>query len=73
MTAHPSFDTAARPASASRRPLRAVLCGFGTVGASVARILSDRAELTGRIELTHVFNRDVARKRVEWVPGVARQ
>ncbi len=45
------------------------LFGFGTVGASVARILAERTELGGRIQLTHVFNRDVARKRVDWVPA----
>ena len=45
------------------------LFGFGTVGASVARILADRPELADRIQLTHVFNRDVARKRVDWVPA----
>jgi len=68
MTAHMTFDLPARPAAAPRRPLKVVLFGFGTVGASVARILADRAELAERIELTHVFNRDVARKRVPWVP-----
>lgn len=52
-----------------RRPLRVALLGFGTVGASVARILVERPELAGRLELTHVFNRDVARKRAPWVPG----
>jgi homoserine dehydrogenase len=52
-----------------RRPLRVALLGFGTVGASVARILVERPELGSRITLTHVFNRDVARKRAPWVPG----
>jgi homoserine dehydrogenase len=68
MTAHTSIDLAASQASASRRPLKVALFGFGTVGASVARILADRTELGGRIQLTHVFNRSVARKRVDWVP-----
>lgn len=49
-------------------PLRVALLGFGTVGASVARILVERPELANRIQLTHVFNRDVARKRAAWVP-----
>ena len=52
-----------------RTPLRVALLGFGTVGASVARILVARPELVDRIQLTHVFNRSVARKRSEWVPG----
>lgn len=50
-------------------PLRVALLGFGTVGASVARILVERPELAARLQLTHVFNRDVARKRAPWVPG----
>jgi homoserine dehydrogenase len=64
-----TFETAATPAAAPHRPVRVALFGFGTVGASVARILMDRSELAGRIQLTHVFNRDVARKRVDWVPA----
>ena len=50
-------------------PLRVALLGFGTVGASVARILVERPELANRIQLTHIFNRDVARKRAAWVPS----
>jgi len=49
------------------RPLRIAIFGFGTVGSSVARILVEsRPE---GLELTHVFNRDVKRKRVDWVPA----
>ena len=43
--------------------IRVGLLGFGTVGQSVARILC--SEHTGRVQLTHVFNRGVARKRAE--------
>src|SRR6266545_1481230 len=50
-------------------PIRVALLGFGTVGASVARILVERPELANRIQLTHIFNRDVARKRANWVPS----
>lgn len=50
------------------RPLRVALLGFGTVGASVARVLVERPELAERVELTCVFNRSVARKRADWVP-----
>jgi homoserine dehydrogenase len=50
------------------RALNVALLGFGTVGASVARILVDRPELAGRLKLTHVFNRDVIRKRATWMP-----
>src|SRR6202453_910447 len=50
-----------------QRPLRIALFGFGTVGSSVARILVESRPQG--IELTHVFNRGVARKRVDWVPA----
>ena len=50
------------------KPLRIALLGFGTVGGSVARIVSERPELADRIQLTHIFNRGVDRKRVAWVP-----
>jgi len=59
----------ARPTPSAQRPLRVALLGFGTVGASVARILAERPELATRLQLTHVFNRGVSRKRVDWVPG----
>jgi len=51
------------------KPLSIALLGFGTVGGSVARIVSERPELADRIQLTHIFNRGVARKRVDWVPS----
>jgi homoserine dehydrogenase len=50
-----------------RRPLRVALFGFGTVGGSVARILVEQKP--EGLELTHVFNRGVERKRVDWVPS----
>jgi homoserine dehydrogenase len=49
-----------------RQPLRIAIFGFGTVGRSVARILVE-SKPEG-LELTHVFNRGVARKRVDWAP-----
>jgi homoserine dehydrogenase len=45
-------------------PLRVAIFGFGTVGSSVARILVDLKP--AGLELTHVFNRGVERKRVDW-------
>jgi homoserine dehydrogenase len=54
-------------APARRLPLKVALLGFGTVGASVARILTERPELADRLQLTHIFNRDVGRKRASWV------
>jgi homoserine dehydrogenase len=52
--------------SQRQRPLRIALFGFGTVGSSVARILVE-SQPQG-LELTHVFNRGVERKRADWVP-----
>lgn len=51
------------------KPLRVALLGFGTVGGSVVRILVERPELADRIQLTHIFNRGVSRKRADWVPA----
>ncbi len=42
------------------------IVGFGTVGSSVARILCDQTSLG--LRLTHICNRNVARKRVDWIP-----
>lgn len=58
-----------RPAVEKHRrhkPLRIALFGFGTVGSSVARILVESKPQ--ELKLTHIFNRNVARKRVDWVP-----
>jgi homoserine dehydrogenase len=47
--------------------MNVAILGFGTVGSSVARILCDlRPE---GLRLSHVFNRGVARKRVDWTPS----
>ena len=50
-----------------RSALAVALVGFGTVGLSVARILCNGAH--DRLRLTHICNRGVARKKVDWVPG----
>jgi homoserine dehydrogenase len=60
----PSVGPEAR--KARLRPLRIAIFGFGTVGSSVARILVESKP--GGLELTHVYNRGVARKRVDWAP-----
>ena len=49
-----------------QRLLRIALFGFGTVGSSVARILIESKP--PELELTHIFNRSIARKRVDWTP-----
>src|SRR5262249_2442982 len=48
-------------------PSRVALLGFGTVGQAVARILCSGE--VAEVRLTHIFNRDIARKRADWVPG----
>ncbi|HWR16625.1 MAG TPA: homoserine dehydrogenase [Terriglobales bacterium] len=48
------------------RPLTVAILGFGTVGRSVAEILS--YNLDPRLRLTHIFNRNIDSKRVSWTP-----
>jgi homoserine dehydrogenase len=43
-------------------PVKIAILGFGTVGSSVAKLLG--AQKLPGIELTHIFNRDIARKRL---------
>src|SRR5206468_6902295 len=56
-SSRPKKSAAPKPTT----PIRIALLGFGTVGSSVARLLGE-LKLPG-IELTHIFNRNVARKR----------
>ncbi|MFT4114962.1 homoserine dehydrogenase [Silvibacterium sp.] len=48
-------------------PLKVAILGFGTVGSSVARILVDRRP--EGLTLTHIYNRNIARKKQDWVPS----
>jgi homoserine dehydrogenase len=52
------------------KTVKIALLGFGTVGSAVARVLA--ASKFPGVELTHIFNRNVARKRAsdaaKWVP-----
>lgn len=63
------FSPAAKlplPAVVADAPhLRVAIVGFGTVGRSVARILTEQP---GRFQITHICNRAVERKRVSWIP-----
>ncbi len=52
-------------ADAHAQKTRVALLGFGTVGSSVARILGD--PYFDSLELTHIFNRNVGRKKVAWL------
>ena len=53
--------------SSASSSLRIGLVGFGTVGSAVARILTDSAP--AGLQLTMIANRNVARKRVDWIPS----
>ncbi len=49
---------------------RVALLGFGTVGRAVTRILTEHPP--PGVRLTHIFNRDVSRKKVPWVSADVR-
>jgi homoserine dehydrogenase len=53
--------------NSAKPPARVALIGFGTVGRSVAKILCESGD--GSLRLTHICNRNVARKKQAWVPG----
>jgi homoserine dehydrogenase len=59
-TSSPKTAITPTPSTAAA-PVKIALLGFGTVGSSVARVLAE-SKLPG-IELTHIFNRNVERKR----------
>ncbi len=60
----------AKKPAARQKKLKVAIAGFGTVGRSVAKLLCEDA--SGAFELTHIFNRDIARKKVDWVPASVR-
>ena len=63
-------NTASGAGSATRRQRSRVtqvaLIGFGTVGRSVAKILCESGKPS--LRLTHILNRNVQRKKQDWVP-----
>src|SRR6202051_1283199 len=72
MTGLSKRDVIGNSATAGEREVRAQSCnvalvGFGTVGSSVARILCERSNT--HLRLTHILNRNVARKKVDWLPS----
>ena len=64
---------AAAKKSAATKTLKVAILGFGTVGSSVAKVLA-AAKFPG-IELTHIYNRNIERKRTsaaaKFVPKTA--
>jgi len=61
------LDSAGKSSADGAHNCNVALLGFGTVGSSVARILCERANT--HLRLTHVLNRNVARKKVDWLPS----
>jgi homoserine dehydrogenase len=49
------------------RPLKVAIVGFGTVGRSVAKVLS--SGIHPSLRLAAICNRGIERKRVDWVPS----
>ena len=63
-----SIDELANASASSRKPLKVAIAGFGTVGSSVARILTEHPP--EGLRLSYIFNRDFERKRANaaWLP-----
>ncbi len=53
-----------------QRPCRVAIVGFGTVGQAVARLMLDLAPC--ELQLVAICNRDIARKRADWIPSPVR-
>jgi homoserine dehydrogenase len=63
-----SSSDSGRAAETPAEPCKVAIVGFGTVGRSVARILSERTP--SGLRLTHICNRTLARKQqAEWLPA----
>jgi homoserine dehydrogenase len=60
----------AKKSAVRKRKLKIAIAGFGTVGRSVVKILLQEAN--DCFEVTHIFNRGVSRKKVDWVPSSVR-
>ncbi len=64
---------AAKKSAAPAKPVKVAILGFGTVGSSVAKVLA--ASKFPGIELTHIYNRSIDRKRTsvaaKFVPKAA--
>ncbi len=70
MTGPSKPDSASNPAAQDATTCKVALLGFGTVGSSVAKILCERSN--AHLRLTHVLNRNVERKKVDWLPADVR-
>ena len=63
-----SVDERAKAVTSPRKPLTVAIAGFGTVGSSVARILTEHPP--EGLRLSYIFNRNFERKRkaADWIP-----
>lgn len=61
------LDSTGNSAADGTQNCNVALLGFGIVGSSVAKILCERSNT--HLRLTHVLNRNVARKKVDWLPS----
>ncbi len=61
---------APRKAASADRRLKIALVGFGTVGRSVAKIVTQ--DSSGPIALTYIFNRGIKKKKIASLPGSIR-
>jgi homoserine dehydrogenase len=66
-SSHRSSDKPRAKSDGQEKTWKVALVGFGTVGSSVAKILVERRNTC--LRLTHVCNRNVARKKVDWLPA----
>jgi homoserine dehydrogenase len=66
----PGKPAPAKKPVSRKRKLKIAIAGFGTVGRSVVKLLTQEAKET--FELTHIFNRNVSLKKVDWVPSSVR-
>jgi homoserine dehydrogenase len=66
MTGSPRSDSTGGSVDGAQN-CNVALVGFGTVGSSVAKILCARSHT--HLRLTHICNRNVARKKVDWLPS----
>jgi homoserine dehydrogenase len=64
-TSAPAREAASPNGQDKESACRVALVGFGTVGRSVAKILCDAGQ--SAVRLTSICNRNVARKKQEWV------
>lgn len=67
LISEPAGDAAKHRAQGADSICRVALIGFGTVGRSVAKILSESGNKA--LRLTHICNRNIARKKQDWVPA----